>query len=428
MEPRDELNDEHYLRSALALGDKHSVVTTIAIYSHNGIKLVNPGTRVSSDLYERLVRHKLLSNIEEAVAVENGVNAAELAQLAKDLLLTNPRFERMTDALPRETLLAALYHALLPPPLAFKLTMAREQRPHLFVHSLEVALVAVYLKGMSGLRVPELALAATAGLLHDIGLLHISPEILAPGRPLPEAERRYLYSHPITGQLIVREYLNAYPAVSAAIREHHERLDGSGYPHGVKADKISELGKIMMLADAGAALLKSSRTGQGTVALRLLRRKFSPLLLAHLSRLFEPHDEWADEDAMQAEDLASRQLNALAEILLLWRTAHAEIEAKQPECMADPILTLVDQRVVALERTLLEAGLAADQLEAYTAVAAQDDAGAQEMRELAREALWQLKDITFEVRRRWVDTPPAEAARQVIARWLGRADERLNAI
>lgn len=423
-----ELNDEHYLRDVLALGDKQPVVTTIAIYSHNGIKLVNPGTPVNSDLYERLVRHKLLSNIEEALAVANGVNAAELVQLAKDLLLTNPRFERMTDALPREILLAALYHAVLPPPLAFKLTMAREQRPYLFVHCIEVALVAVYLKGMSGLRVPELALAATAGLLHDIGLLHISPEILAPGRQLPEEDRRFLYSHPITGQLIACEYLRAYPGVSAAILEHHERLDGSGYPHGLKGDKISELGKIVMLADSGAALLKSSRIGQGTVALRLLRRKFSPLLLGHLSRLFEAHDEWADEDAMQAEDLALRQLNALAEILLLWRNTHAELETRQPECMADAMLTLVDQRVVALERTLLEAGLAADQLEAYTAAAAQDDAGEQEMRELAREALWQLKDITFEVRRRWVETAPADAARQVIARWLSRADERLNAI
>ena len=423
-----ELNDEHYLRDALALGDERPVVTTIAIYSHSGIKLVNPGTRVSSALYERLVQHRLLSPIEQCVEVEHGVNAAELVQNAKDLLVVNPRFERMTDAVPRDMLLAAFYHALLPPALAFKLTMAREQRPHLFAHSVEVALIAVYLNGTSSLRIPDLALAATAGLFQDIGFLHISPEIISPGVALAETNRRYLYSHPVIAHLIVREYLKSNPTVSTAILEHHERLDGSGYPHGLKGDKISELGRILSLADSGAALLNSSRIGQGSVALRLLRRKFSPLLLAHLSRLLEPLDEWADEDAMQAEDLALRQLNALAEVLMLWKSAHAELESRQPECMADAMLTLVDLRVVALERTLLEAGLAADQLEAYTAVAAQDDAGEQEMRELAREALWQLKDITFEVRRRWVDAAPADGARQAIARWLSRADERLNAI
>jgi len=47
--------------------------------------------------------------------------------------------------------------------------------------------VTVYLNGMSNLRIPDLAPAASAGLLQDIGLPHIAPGILAPGKALPEA-------------------------------------------------------------------------------------------------------------------------------------------------------------------------------------------------------------------------------------------------
>ena len=422
------VNDEHYLRDVLALGDRQQVVTTIAIYSHNGIKLVNPGTRVTSALYERLVRHKLMPDIDQCLHVENGVDAAQIVQLVKDLLVTNPRFERMTEAIPRDTILAAFYQATLPVPLAFKLTMAREQRPQLFAHSIEVALVAVYLQGMGGQRIPDLAMAASAGLLHDIGILHISPENLQPGKALSEVQRRFLYTHPITAHLIVREFPALNPVASTAILEHHERLDGSGYPHGLKADRISELGKILMMADSGAALLKSSARGHHGVALRLLRRKFSSLLLGHLSRLLAPMDEPTVQVAAPDQDLALRQLAALTEILLAWDNAHAVLLEEEPGCANDALLNLVNQRVVALERSLLEAGLVADQLEAFIAVSMQDEAGAQEMRELGREALWQLKDITFEVRRRWAEAAQPDAVHQTIAHWLTRADDRLGAL
>lgn len=420
--------EEQYLSDALALGDKHPVVATIAIYSHTGIKLVNPGTRVNSALYEKLVRHKLLPNIDQCLQMENGVDAAQLVRRVKDLLVTNPRFERMTEAIPRDTLLASFYHAILPPPLAFKLSLAREQRPQLFEHSVEVALVAVYLQGMYGQRLPELAQAASAGLFLDIGILHIAPEILRPGKILSEADRRYLYTHPITGHLIVREFAGLNPVVSTAILEHHERLDGSGYPHGVKADKLSELGKILMMADSGAALLKGSHRGHHGVALRLLRRKFSPVLLAHLSRLFAPQDEPVDEQSTPDQDLALRQLTALAETLLAWDNAYADLTEEQPQSAEDPLLSLANQRIVGLERSLLEAGLVAEQLEAFTAVSMQDAAGAQEMRELAREALWQLKDITFEVHRRWAEAAKPDAVHEVIAQWLRRANDRLTSV
>lgn len=422
-------HSKHFLRDALTLGDKRPVVTTTAIYSNNHIKLVDAGTRVTSALYERLVRHKLLMPpIEQCLKVGGGVDAGDLVQRVKALLEGEPHFARMCNAIPKGTLIAAFQNALLLPPLAFKLTVAREQRPNVFAHSLEVALIAAYLQGMSSQRIPDLALAATAGLLQDIGLLHISPDILIPGQALAVSDRLHIYTHPITAHLIVREFTELHPVVSTAILEHHERMDGSGYPHSVQGDKISELGRILMLADSGAALLKSSVHGQGGIALRLLPRKFNPKLLDHLARLFGPVEEQPGEGAAQAHELALRQLNALAEILLAWDIDYAELRGGPSDGSDNALVGLVNQRVVALERSLLESGFVANQLETFVSAAAQDESGVQEMRELAREGVWQLKDITFEARRRWPDARQADAVHPMIARWLGQAEERLGSI
>ncbi len=418
-------DDEHYMRDVLALGDRHRLVAAVAIFSHSGIKLVNAGTPVNSAFYERLVQHKLLPPLDQSLTVENCVNSAQLRECAERMLSASSPFARMTRLVNADVLLNAFAQIELPSPLAFKLTVAREQRPSVFDHSVEVALVAVYVQAMEGHLGRDLTTAATAGLLHDIGILHIPSACLQPGKRLSPTDRRYLYSHPITAQLIVSAYAGIDPIVGSAIKEHHERMDGSGYPRGLTADRISVLGKVLMLADAGAALLKSKEGQQGAIALRLLRRKFCPELLAHLMQLFARVDDGSDRTSTVDPDVAYRQLNALTGLLLAWRDAYVQGQDEWSDRAAERLLSLVDQRVSDLERSLLEAGLAAEDLEAYVAIASQDPAGTSEMRELAREGMWQMRDIAFEARRRWAESQAAETDLPVLARWLTMVDTYL---
>ena len=67
-------HDEPYIRSVTELGDTRNVVTSQAIYAGNNIKLVEKGVRVDSSLYERLVRHKLVPQIDECLMAEDGVD------------------------------------------------------------------------------------------------------------------------------------------------------------------------------------------------------------------------------------------------------------------------------------------------------------------------------------------------------------------
>ena len=108
-----------------------------------------------------------------------------------------------------------------------------------------------------GLRLPadEVEVAATAGLLHDVGMhLVVPPD--AVGRPgaLNVAEWEVIRAHPAASAMAVSP-LRSAAAATAAIREHHERLDGSGYPMGKKGEDISAAGRVVAIADTFDALV-----------------------------------------------------------------------------------------------------------------------------------------------------------------------------
>ena len=69
----EESNDEHYLKAATALGDSQKVLAHQAIYSSNGIKLVERGLRVDSGLFERLINHRLQVPIDESLSAEKAL-------------------------------------------------------------------------------------------------------------------------------------------------------------------------------------------------------------------------------------------------------------------------------------------------------------------------------------------------------------------
>lgn len=134
---------------------------------------------------------------------------------------------------------------LLAPAVAFKLTVAREQRPALYTHGVVSALIALYLAAQAGWARPAVAEVATAGLCHDLGVLHLDPEMLRPGHRMSDEERRALYAHPVIAHRILEQQPAYGPAISRAVLEHHERIDGSGYPRGATGAQTSPAGRLL---------------------------------------------------------------------------------------------------------------------------------------------------------------------------------------
>lgn len=93
-----------------------------------------------------------------------------------------------------------------------------------------------------------------AALVHDVGQLDMAPAILTKPTGLADAERRTLERHPKAGADLVAKALPTARGLAEAIAGHHERLDGTGYPAGLKGGQIGESARLLAVADVYAAM------------------------------------------------------------------------------------------------------------------------------------------------------------------------------
>jgi HD-GYP domain-containing protein (c-di-GMP phosphodiesterase class II) len=104
-----------------------------------------------------------------------------------------------------------------------------------------------------GLDDDDLNTLRDAARLHDLGKIGIPDEILKKAGPLSDEEWVIMRRHPEIGESIIKP-IRSLQHLCDPIRHHHERIDGSGYPDGLKGDEISPLVRILAVADAYDAL------------------------------------------------------------------------------------------------------------------------------------------------------------------------------
>lgn len=411
-------DNPNYLRAVTDMSERCAVVTQDAIYSDNGIKLVEKGARIDSRLYDRLVQHKLREPIDQHLSVENAVSVTSLLEAAQALCGKQP-LQRLVQALGSpERVLAPLRFLPMTGLIAFKLTVMREQRPELFRHSLQMMLVALFLGIKSGLSERDCVSLAAAALLHDVGVLHMAPAWRDPQNKVTGVERKQLVAHPITAMLMVRDAQVYSRAVEEAVLEHHERMDGTGYPRGLTGAQISPLGRILILAEMVSAFYEKSidlPAQQLSLALRLNHRKFPAELVVHVLPLLQ---EELGQDRSQALPMGEH-INAMARALVQafqqWDGAKTEQGATLGK---DGPAAFVDGRLQALQRALTEAGAHPSHQVQLIEQLQGDADGLAEVAFVVREALWQLESIVNSCQRRWPGvldgSQPADLA---VARW-----------
>ena len=144
----------------------------------------------------------------------------------------------------RETLFAAA-EALL--------QMLNAHDPATARHSRTVRQIARSLGETLGLPAPDLLHLELAALLHDVGKVAVPPEILRADRPLDQEEWGIMRGHPAVGERVIRSVPDLRPCLGA-VRHHHERWDGLGYPDRLVGPAIPLPARLISLADAYEAL------------------------------------------------------------------------------------------------------------------------------------------------------------------------------
>jgi HD-GYP domain-containing protein (c-di-GMP phosphodiesterase class II) len=132
-------------------------------------------------------------------------------------------------------------------------------------HSERVFRVSVALGERLGLPPEQLQALSWAALLHDVGKIAIQRDILNKPARLSEEEYRTIQSHPARGCRVL-EPIPQLRSVLPAIRHHHERFDGTGYPDGLAGEAIPRLSRIIAVADTYDAITSTRAYRQARTA------------------------------------------------------------------------------------------------------------------------------------------------------------------
>ena len=125
-----------------------------------------------------------------------------------------------------------------------------------YTHSVNVGIYALWLlaehfRDKADLDVHE---TATAYFLHDIGKCRVDPAIISKPGKLTEAEWAEIRKHPDHGYAILMEEKHLTPETTTIVLQHHERMDGRGYPKGLKGEQVHPYARVCGLVDAFDAL------------------------------------------------------------------------------------------------------------------------------------------------------------------------------
>ncbi|MBP7147789.1 MAG: HD-GYP domain-containing protein [Acidobacteria bacterium] len=194
--------------------------------------------------------------------------------IMKDVL-TNPR-EPHTES--RVTNLAGSVCELIRGPEAFAATVRlMEHDYYTYTHSLHVAIYSVALAGAVGVDDADVLMGIGRGtLMHDCGKVALPAYLLnKPGR-LDEGEWDLMRTHPLRGVEVLEETGWQDRVVYDICLNHHERMNGSGYPRSVQGDEIPVAARITAIADAYDAMTTDRayhRAMRGSEALWIIRRQ-----------------------------------------------------------------------------------------------------------------------------------------------------------
>lgn len=124
-----------------------------------------------------------------------------------------------------------------------------------YKHCLNVALVSIKIGVALDLSKMDLKNLVIGALLHDIGKIFIPSEILQKSSKLTEEEYEIIKTHSMSGYDYLKEFDDISLEIKNIVSQHHERLDGMGYPRRLYKDEIDYLAKIVTVADVYDAMI-----------------------------------------------------------------------------------------------------------------------------------------------------------------------------
>lgn len=238
----------HYLHKVVALANK--AVVSHPVFTEHQVLLIEMGSTIEQKHAEQLAEHKLLRPIEFDLLLEDCMDAQQLFEHISDLVHQFSDFLEIEQGVQTlEAINNFCTSFMSEPVLQQGLTIMESSLPELYRKSLFCAWFAVSLGKHEGLGNKELEHLFYAGLLHDFGMLHMPGSFATVGYKYTIEQRRKMHTHPTITYSNLQHVSGLSNTVLKSVLEHHERIDGSGYPRGLTEQQLSWSGQIIALCD-----------------------------------------------------------------------------------------------------------------------------------------------------------------------------------
>ncbi len=207
-------------------------------------------------------KSKLVSPAAQPAATHDMANelrqAAAICKRSKALVTSMFREARLGKALDADSCLPLVEEisasVMRNPGAIVSLARLKTQDDYTYMHSVAVCALMVALGRESGLSPDECRAAGLAGLMHDLGKALMPLEVLNKPGKLTDEEFAIMRSHPERGHALLLEGGTASEAVLDVCLHHHERVDGTGYPHGLSGEGISLVARMGAICDVYDAI------------------------------------------------------------------------------------------------------------------------------------------------------------------------------
>ncbi len=225
-------------------------VTENDIYDKNGILLLGKGQRMTDNIIAKL---KSLGRYipEEDVRIKDTQRPVPVFS-AKDFGARRKIKDNNILKRPNQVLSTIIFEYKTKPWWIY-VNALMNYVDWLYTHSIDVAMISLIMGAEQGYNDEELFNLGLGAFLHDVGKLLIPKSIIQKPRSLTDMEMAYMRQHCELGITFLEQFQLPKECTDIVL-QHHERLDGSGYPNGLKSDEISHNAKIVMIADVADAI------------------------------------------------------------------------------------------------------------------------------------------------------------------------------
>lgn len=211
-----------------------------------GMKAIRLG---ASDYLAKPVHREVLVESVSRVLNATALKQVEVAEKVQYLALQKELEDQLQVAL------GALKSATLATLEAFTETIEQKD-PYTKGHCSRVRTISLTIGRALNFSPERMLILEGGALLHDIGKIGIPEEVLNKPTKLTKSEYDLIREHPVSGERIIK-HIDLFQAYRPIIRSHHERMDGKGYPDGLKGEEIPLDVRIVSLADAFDAMTTS---------------------------------------------------------------------------------------------------------------------------------------------------------------------------